>query len=151
MYHTVDELENFDFAQAQIYEIREYRDQIIFDLGYVTIRGTNSCNRDVRDMGTQELQLKLQGVSQKTLILEGYKLFDADGNPKGSCEDEVISQENLTQAYEELKESSIYSLEKKGKEYCFYLDTQERTYSFVITAEHDSQEWERFMNKTPSY
>lgn len=151
MYHTADELGTFDFTQAMIYEIREYRDQIIFDLGYVTIHGTNSCNRDVRDMGTNELQLKLQGVSEKTLILEGYQLFDADGNLKERYEDVVIAQEDLPQVYEELKESSIYSLEKKGQDYCFYIDTEERTYSFIITAEGDSQEWERFMNKTPTY
>ena len=151
MYHTVDELETFDFSQAQIFEIREYRDQIIFELGYVTIHGTNSCNRDIRDMGTNALQLKLTGVGERTLTLEGYRLFDADGNPKGGCEDEVIAEENLKKAYQNLQESTIYSLEKKDGVYSFYLDTEERTYSFVIKAEHDAQEWERFMNKTPTY
>lgn len=150
-YRTVDELANFDFRQSQIYEIREYRDQIIFTLGYVTIHGNNSCNRDIREMGTNELVLKLQNVSEKTLTLEGYKLFDADGHPKGGCEDEIIIEENLKKTYQDLEGSVIYGLEQNGQEYHFYIDTEERTYHFEIVAEHDAEEWERFMNKTPSY
>lgn len=151
MYHTIDEWESFDFSQAQVFEIREYRDQIIFELGYVTIHGTNSRNRDIRDMGTNALQLKLSGVAAKSLTLEGYRLFDADGNLKGGCEDEVISEEGMAQAYQDLRESTIYSAKKRDDVYSFYLDTEERTYAFVITAEHDAQEWECFMNKIPSY
>lgn len=150
-YRTIDELGNFDFTDAQIYEIREYHDQLIFDLGYVTIRGTNSCNRDVRDMGTNELRLILQKVSNKTLILEGYKLFDADGNLKGKYEDEIILPKDYHVTFKELENSSIYALEQTAQEYRFYIDTSERTYSFTVTAEHDAEEWERFMNKTPSY
>ena len=71
-YHTVDELEHFNFAGAEILEIREYRDQLIFELGFVTILPENTCNRDVREMGTSQLTLKLFHVKEIEIILEGY-------------------------------------------------------------------------------
>lgn len=150
-YHTRDELEHFNFSGAEILEIREYRDQLIFELGFVTILPANSCNRDVREMGTNQLTLKLFCVKEIEIILEGYKVFDADGNLKKTCEDEVIEKKDFSAVYQALVGSGIYSLEKKGETYSFYLDGEERTYRFTVTAEGDSQDWERFMNKTPSY
>lgn len=150
-YHTVEELEHFNFSGAEIQEIREYRDQLIFELGFVTILPENSCNRDVREMGTNKLTLKLLHVKDVTITLEGYKVFDADGNLKEKYEDEVIEKKDFPATYQALQGGSIYSLKKEDNDYTFYLDTEERTYLFTVTAEGNSQEWERFMNKTPTY
>lgn len=150
-YRTVDELEHFNFSDAEIYSITQYRNQLIYQLGYVTILGNNSCNRDIREMGTNELTLKLQNVTNLRIVLEGYKLYDADGNLKESCEDEEIPETRYNEIFKELENSTIYALEQREREYCFFVDTEERTYTMVVEAEHNVQEWERFMNKTPSY
>ncbi|MCI8876259.1 MAG: subtilin biosynthesis sensor protein SpaK [Lachnospiraceae bacterium] len=150
-YHTVDELEHFNFAGAEILEIREYRDQLIFELGFVTILPENTCNRDVREMGTSQLTLKLFHVKEIEIILEGYKVFDADGNLKETCEDEVIKNKDFPALYQDLKGSGIYSLKRDGDDYVFYLDAEERTYRFTVKAKGNSQDWERFMNKNPVY
>lgn len=150
-YHTVNELEHFNFSGAEILEIREYRDQLIFDLGFVTILPENSCNRDVREMGTNQLTLKLSHVKDIKIVLEGYKVYDADGNPKEQYEDEVIEKKDFPATYQTLQGSGVYSLNRQGEDYIFYLDTEERTYLLAVTAEGNSQEWERFMNKTPTY
>lgn len=147
-YRTKDELENFDFKEAQIYEVREENGHLYLELGYVTILGSNSCNRDIREMGTNALTLQLYQVSDKKLVREGYKQYDADGNFKGQLDDEVIPPEEISGGFEELADSVIYSLEKTGQEYRFLLDGEERTYALAVTAEHDIEEWERFMNKT---
>lgn len=150
-YHTVDELEHFNFAGAEILEIREYRDQLIFELGFVTILPENTCNRDVREMGTSQLTLKLFHVKEIEIILEGYKVFDADGKLKETYEDERMEKKEFSALYQSFAGSIIYSLDKEGETYIFYLDTEERTYRFTVRAEGDSQDWERFMNKTPTY
>ena len=150
-YHTVEELEHFNFAGAEILEIREYRDQLIFDLGFVTILPENSCNRDVREMGTNQLTLKLLHVKETEIILEGYKVFDAEGNLKETYKDEVIDKKDFPALYQALQGSGIYSLIRDGDAYVFYLDTEERTYRFTVMAEGNTQDWERFMNKTPAY
>lgn len=145
-YRTKDELGHFDFRDAQIDEIREENGHLYFELGYVAILGTNSCNRDIRTMGTNALTLQLYQVSEKRLVREGYRHYDADGNLKGQQEDEVISPEDISALYEELAGSVIYQLERSGEEYRFLIDGEERTYALAIKAEHDIEAWERFMN-----
>lgn len=150
-YRTVNEIEHFDFSNGQIFQISYFSGQMIFQLGYVTILGSNSCNRDIRDMGTNELTLKIQKVSQVKVILEGYKLYDADGNLKSSCQDEVIPEDRYKEVFQELENSVIYELDYKEGKYCFYIDTEERTYTIEVEGQDNIQEWERFMNKNPEY
>lgn len=144
-YRTKDELEHFRWNDAGIYGIREENGHLVLELAYVTILGNNSCNRDIRDMGTRELQLKLYHISDREIIREGYKLYDADGNLKEKKEDEKISEEEVPAVYKELENGAIYAVEKDGQRYRFYLDTEERTYQMQVTAEHDIEEWEQFM------
>lgn len=150
-YTTKNELKNFTFAGAEVFEIKGHQNIITFELGYVSILGSNSCNRDIREMGTSELTLELQNVTKTKLVKEGFKVFDADGNPKSSCEDEEIALERYTEIYKELEHSQIYDLTFEDGVYTFYLDTEERTYTYKIKAESDRESWERFMNKEASY
>ena len=145
-YRTKNELEHFDFKEALIDEIREENGHLYVELGYVTILGNNSCNRDIRTMGTNALTLQLYQVSEKRLVREGYKHYDADGNLKGQQEDEVIPPEEISGLYQELAGSVIFHLEKSGEQYRFLIDGEERTYACTVKAEHDIEEWERFMN-----
>ncbi len=145
-YRTKDELANFDFKGAQVDEIREENGHLYVELGFVTILGSNSCNRDIRRMGTNALTLQLYQVREKTLVREGYRHYDADGNLKGQQEDEVIPPEEISGLYQELAGSVIFELERSGEEYRFLIDGEERTYAFTVQAEHDIEAWERFMN-----
>lgn len=150
-YTTKNELKNFKFSGVEIFEIKGYQNVITFELGYVTILGTNSCNHDVREMGTNELTLELQNVTKTKLVKEGFKVFDADGNPKSSCEDEEISSDKYPEIYKELEHSQIFDLTYDEGVYTFYIDTEERTYTYEITAEGDRESWERFRNKESFY
>ena len=147
-YRTKDEWEHFDFREARLYEVREENGHLYLELGYVSILGSNSCNRDIREMGTNALTLQLYQVSEVKLVREGYKHYDADGNLKEQLADEELSAEKLSQVSGELVDSVIFRAEKTGKEYRFLLDGEERTYAFTVQAEHDIEEGERFMNKT---
>ena len=150
-YTTKNELNNFKFSGAELFAIKGTENNITFELGYVTILGTNSCNRDIRDMGTNELVLELQNVTETKLVKEGFKVFDADGNPKSSCDDEKIPEDRYPEIYKELENSQIFDLTYKDGLYTFYFDTEERTYTYVIKAEGDRETWERFMNREASY
>ena len=150
-YRTVDEWENFSFKDAGIIKIQEENGHVFMTLAYVTILGNNSCNRDICDMGTNQLELKLQNATDISLVLEGFKSYDADGNLKGQEEDTVIFEPDRANAYRDLENSAIYSATKEGNQYHFYIDTEERTYAFQLTAEHDVEEWERFMKREAGY
>ena len=61
--------------------------------------------------------------------------------------DEVIPQERYKEIYKELENSRIYDLTVENGNYIFYIDTEERTYTYTIKAKDDRETWERFMNK----
>lgn len=84
-YRTVDEWGSFEFQNADVEAIRKERGHWYLELGYVTILPDNSCNRDIRKMGTNELTLQLQHVQVDEILEEGFKLYDADGNFTKEC------------------------------------------------------------------
>ena len=92
-YRTVDEWENFEFQDADIGQIHMQNGHLYLELGYVTILPDNSCNRDIRKMGTNELTLQLQQVEIDRIVEEGYKIYDADGNFTKSVEDQELTPE----------------------------------------------------------
>lgn len=151
MYRTVDEFTHFNFKDAEIFEIRREKGHLVWELGYVTILGDNSCNRDIRDMGTHALTLTLHTASDIVVIKEGYKVYDADGNLKETFEDEVIAESEFETAFGELEHSHIYSFEKQDSEYICSIDTEENTYEIRCKAKSDVAEWERFANKDSAY
>ena len=59
-FRTVDEFENFDFNEAHIGGIEVKSGHVFLYLDNVMISAKNSCNRDIREMRTNELILKLQ-------------------------------------------------------------------------------------------
>ncbi|MBO5484241.1 MAG: subtilin biosynthesis sensor protein SpaK [Lachnospiraceae bacterium] len=157
-YRTVDEAENFEFQDAEILEMKLEREHLVFNLGYVTILPENSCNRDIRKMGTNELMLQIQHAKILRFVEEGYKVYDADENLTGTFEDREVPAEEYTKMFETLVQGNIYSLIKKnldgeteGYEYEISMDANEHTYQLIVTGTHDVQVWERFMNRESTY
>lgn len=153
-YRTVDEAQNFDFRDAEIIEIKRERDHLFLHLGYVTILPENSCNRDIRKMGTKELMLQLQHAQINRFVEEGYKLYDADGKLTDTIADREVPQESGDSLLEELAQGAVYSLERRDSElpgmafaYEICIDANDRTYLLQVSAKHDVEEWERFMNR----
>ena len=97
-------------------------------LDNVIIKADNSKNRDIRDMRTNGLILKLSDANIISFIREGFKTYDADGNLKSTTADEEIE-------------------EKENENYTFVFDgTDERSYTLIVSASKDECEWDRFMN-----
>lgn len=148
-YKTTDEWKNFSFAEAYIGDIQATNGFFHMELDNVTILPENSCNRDIRKMRTNGLLLKLEDFAITSLIEEGYKVFDANGNPMKEVEDVVIAEKDYFSVMKELVEGVIYSLEKEENTYVFSIDAaNERTYTLEVKASHDIEEWERFLNLT---
>ncbi|WP_075721425.1 subtilin biosynthesis sensor protein SpaK [Roseburia sp. 499] len=148
-YKTTDEWRNFSFAEAYIGDIQATNGFFHMELDNVTILPENSCNRDIRKMRTNGLVLKLEDFAITSLIEEGYKVFDANGNPMKEVEDVVIAEKDYFSVIKELVEGVIYSLEKEENTYVFSIDAvNERTYTLEVKASHDIEEWERFLNLT---
>lgn len=146
-YKTTDEWQNFSFAEAYIGDIQATNGFFHMELDNVKILPENSCNRDIRKMRTNGLLLKLEDFAITSLVEEGYKVFDANGNPMKVVEDDVIAEQDYTSVLKELVEGVIYTLEKEEDTYIFSIDAvNERTYELKVKASHDVEEWERFFN-----
>lgn len=148
-YKTTDEWQNFSFTEAYIADIQATNGFFHMELDNVTILPENSCNRDIRKMRTNGLLLKLEDFAITSMVEEGYKVFDANGNPMKQVEDVVIAEKEYFSVMKEFVEGIIFSLEKKENTYIFSIDAaNERTYTLEVRASHDTEEWDRFLNLT---
>lgn len=146
-YRTNNELEHFDFADAYIADIQVTSGFFHMILDNVTILPENSCNRDIRQMRTNQLLLKIEKASVESIIEEGFKVYDADGNLKDSYEDVEIEKENYFNVIKTFLGGMMYSLTKNENEYCFTIDAEnERTYNMCVSGDGDVEEWDKFFS-----
>ncbi len=152
-YRTVDELEHFEFKDAGIQSVYTRNGHLYMELEYVTILPENSCNRDIRKMGTNYMLFQIQHAQITSFIEEGFTVYDADGNKTDTVDDKILPVEEYAAGYEQLAEGTIYSLTQKGDSYEICMDTKEceRTYTICVTGNHNVEEWDRFMNRESDY
>lgn len=147
-YRTIDETLHFKFEDAYIADVQVTKGIFHMILDNVTILPENSCNRDIRIMRTNQMLFKLEEAKVLSVVEEGYKVYDANGNLSQAYEDKEIPEEEQTKVIKEFADGSIYSLEKQEETYVFLIDApNERTYKMLVKASHDVEEWDRFMNK----
>ena len=82
-YNTTNELDHFNFSEAYITAIQKRNGYIQLTLDNVTIMPDNSCNRDIREMRTNGLNLKILDGEVALLVQEGYKVYNPDGKLTG--------------------------------------------------------------------
>lgn len=151
-YQTKDELSHFNFADVYIADIQVSSGFFHLLLDNVTILPDNSCNRDIREMRANQLLLKIEAGVITSLIQEGYKVYDANGNLKETLEDTVIPEQERLAVTKTLVDGMVYSLEYSKEDedgqYRFTIDAaDERTYQLIVAGRHDTEEWDRFLNK----
>ena len=149
-YFTSNELEHFSFSEAYIAAIQKINGYFQLTLDNVTILPDNSCNRDIREMRTNGLNLKIQDGKINLLIQEGYKVYNPDGILVKEYEDKLIEQEEYNHVLKAMEDgaSCIYALKKEEYVYTFVIDaSDERTYILRVTGAGDIEEWDRFLSK----
>lgn len=149
-YTTENEFENFDFHETYIKDIEPGNGYFHIWLDNVKILPENSCNRDIRTMRTNGLMLTIQNADIVSMVHEGVKIYDADGNPKGERPDELIASEKYMEVWPLFLEGCVYSLEKENNETALYtliVDTGEgETYEIKITGSGEKESWDKFLN-----
>ena len=143
-YITTNELEHFDFKEAQISELKMQNGAFYAILDNVKILPENSKNRDIRVMRTNNLTLRIADSSIDSFIEEGYKNYNADGVLLNEVDDRPIPFSEYGTAFESLVETSIYSLEKKDDQYIFSIDGEDHTFLLIVRGTEDREEWEKF-------
>ncbi|MFZ2194667.1 MAG: hypothetical protein WAV36_04015, partial [Agathobacter rectalis] len=89
-FRTENEFTHFKFSDVHVSDIMMSFGTFKICLDNVIIKADNSKNRDIRDMRTNGLILKLSDANIISFIREGFKTYDADGNLKSTTADEEI-------------------------------------------------------------
>lgn len=146
-YRTENEFTHFKFSDVHVSDIMMSFGTFKICLDNVIIKSENSCNRDIRDMRTNGLVLKLEDADIISFVKEGFKTYDADGNLKSATPDEEIEESDYIETFNNFLDGYAFLIEKENQNYTFVFDgTDERTYTMIISASKDVCEWERFMN-----
>ena len=146
-YRTENEFTHFKFLDVHVSDIMMSFGTFKICLDNVIIKSENSCNRDIRDMRTNGLILKLEDADIISFVKEGFKTYDADGNLKSITPDEEIEESDYIEIFNNFLGGYAFLIEKENENYTFVFDgTDERTYTMIISASKDVCEWERFMN-----
>lgn len=145
-YRTENELEHFQFKESYISEIQAVNGTFCMLLDNVTILPENSCNRDIRIMRANGLWLKITEAELLSMVEEGYKVYDADGNLLRREDDREIAPEAYAQHLKELAECMVYAVEKSEGEYRISIDTEDHTYFVRVAGTGDVETWDRFLN-----
>ncbi len=145
-FKTTNELGHFDFNEAVIFEIRQSLDSLSIVLDNVKILPENSCNRDIRTMRTNQLTLTLLNGKISELVDEGYQLYDINMKPYKSVPDRMIEPDQYEEAFKELTDCTIHSIERTDQGYLVSIDTFDHTWRISADADSDTEEWNRFMN-----
>lgn len=146
-YTTTNEFDHFDFLEVHVNDIMFANGVFKIGLDDVKILPENSCNRDIRKMRTNGLILSLSDAEILSFVEEGYRIYDADGNLKKTEDDVPVDEHEYKTVFEYFTDAYAYNIEKKDDEYTFVIDgTNERTYSIIVKASGDAQEWDKFLN-----
>lgn len=146
-YTTTNEFDHFDFLEVHVNDIMFANGVFKIGLDDVKILPENSCNRDIRKMRTNGLILSLSDAEIISFVEEGYRIYDADGNLKKTEDDVPVDEQEYKTVFEYFTDAYAYNIEKKDDEYTFVIDgTNERTYSIIVKASRDAQEWDKFLN-----
>lgn len=146
-YNTSNELMHFDFSEANIAELQQMNGYFYAIFDNVTILPENSCNRDIRQMRTNNLYFKIPEGQIVKFIEEGYKVYDANGKLSSQYEDKNIQPESYQEELKKLAGCTIYSIEKTDSYYILSIDTEDHTYLIHVAGTEDIEEWDRFMSK----
>ena len=116
-YTTTDELEHFSFAEAYIADVQLAGGFFHMTLSNVTILPENSCNRDIREMRANDLVLKIEEPVIRSLVREGYKVYDANGILMRTCEDEMVNEAAWNETIRSFADGTLYALKRDGELY----------------------------------
>lgn len=149
-YQSIDALDEFSFGEAAIFDVDYCSSHLKLQLANVTILSSNTHNRDIMDMRTNDLILTFEDPEIVSIIEEGYKVYDANEVLIEEVPDKILSPEEYAALFSSLPEALIYSIEIFSKGHCVInIDSTEETngYRIELSFNHSVAEWDRFLKK----
>ena len=152
-YTTQNEFDHFTFHEVHISGFELTRDMFHVTLDDVIILPENTCNRDIRNMRCNNMELHITDMKVEQFMLEGYKTYDADGKLKENLPDQAVPEAEWGVIGKTFLDGYAYEIKKtQGDEgrnnYTFIIDDAqaEHTYAICVSGTGDMEMWDRFLN-----
>ena len=66
--------------------------------------------------------LKIEEPVIRSLVREGYKVYDANGILMRTCEDEMVNEAAWNETIRSFADGTLYALKRDGENYIFEID-----------------------------
>ncbi|MCR5793312.1 MAG: hypothetical protein K6G65_09100 [Lachnospiraceae bacterium] len=153
-YKTTDKIETFDFSDSVISSVVKNLNTLTIYLDNVTILESNEHNREIWDMRSNGVCVEFQNADIDSVIIEGYKLYDANEQLTDIVEDTIVPVSDYNDVFEDLAEAPVFSLKGFKEENTNYFtyeinaDGEDNAYCINFHAAHNLVSWDRFLKKS---
>lgn len=162
-FKSVNELNQFIYDDSQITSAKYENNRLCFELEALIVGTRNSQNSNYTESYADTATMELTGAHIEEMLIEGYKLYDADDKLVEEVEDTIIAESEYASAVKLLKEGFLFSVDciRKSEDentYSFEIDmdtVDERgisnpysvTYQIKVTFKQAVVSWERYLNR----
>lgn len=145
-FQTYSELDGFHFNEAVVNSIYMSSDGFHIVLDNVTIKASNSQNRDIVDKRTNELDLLIPEGRIYQIIEEGYQVYDAEMRPYKKVADRIVPPHEYEAVLKDLVESDIDEIRKADNLYVIFMNVIDHTWRIEVSGKDDHESWNRFIS-----
>ncbi len=92
-YKAIDELNNFNFHDAQLHHIDYHDGSMVWKLSSVNVTSQNSQNNFDKDMCIKDASIVFENIHIEKIVFSAYKTYDAN-NILIKSEDAIIANPN---------------------------------------------------------
>jgi len=163
-----NEIEQFSFEDCQISSVEKTENDIIFYLEALMVRERNSQNTNYTLSYADTTKAILSNAKIYSVVLAGYKVFDANDNLVENVEDKIVAKEEWDNVFSNLKNAYLYRMisitdeEKAGledaKAFVYDIeveafedpdiqDLREDAYTLRIGFDKSTFSWNRYLNR----
>lgn len=164
-FKSVDEIFNFDFQDAQIFNFKATDEMISFELESLIVEPENSQNENYTKSYAATTKVRLMDGKIVSGLKDGYKRYDANDKLIEEVPDSYIENSSLLTILKNSKGAFLFAMDAND-------DSKEGSFSYNVSFEFPSKEaydnlgsvsyqvkmtfskaifeWDRYMNKVQS-
>ena len=151
-YKSVNELDNFQFHDAQIKNILLTDTEMMWDVSAINATTQNTQNDHPKDMCIENATMKFENVCIKNLVFGAYTVHDSDNNLIESVDATTAMPEEYTEILTESTNSYcfIYGMDELQQNpdntysVCFNIDGGAGNYYLTFSFSLSTIEWDKF-------
>jgi len=162
-FESINELDKFGYKDCQISDVSIVGKTFVFTVEALIVKDRNSQNANFTDSYADTAAIELKDANITSMVIEGYKQYDAEDNVVGEVADTVIPESEYIETLKKMIEGYMFEVEclEKGADHFKYSfevdmdvvneyglqDPYSTTYQMEIEFSGSRVSWERYLNR----